>query len=53
MTLPPIRRVVTGHDAGGRAIVVSDGALPTVVELAAIPGTIRADWACIRSSMTC
>lgn len=40
MTLPPIHRVVTGHDADGRAIVASDGALPTVVEIAAIPGTV-------------
>ncbi|WP_186144448.1 cupin domain-containing protein [Burkholderia gladioli] len=40
MSLPAIRRVVTGHDAGGRAIVASDGPLPTVVEIAAIPGTI-------------
>lgn len=40
MTFPPIHRVVTGHDAAGKAIVSSDGALPTVVELAAIPGTV-------------
>lgn len=40
MTLPPIHRVVTGHDSDGRAIVASDGALPTVVEIAAIPGTV-------------
>lgn len=38
--LPAIHRVVTGHDADGRAIVTSDGALPTVVEVAAIPGTV-------------
>lgn len=50
MTLPPIRRVVTGHDAGGRAIVVSDGALPTVVELAAIPGTIFHEVWCTSES---
>jgi quercetin dioxygenase-like cupin family protein len=36
---PPIHRVVTGHDGGGRAVVTSDGPLPTVIELAAIPGT--------------
>jgi hypothetical protein len=29
MTATPPRRVVTGHDAGGRSIVVSDGATPT------------------------
>lgn len=27
---PPVRRVVTGHDAGGRAVVVRDDAIPTV-----------------------
>ncbi|MBT5049347.1 MAG: cupin domain-containing protein, partial [Rhodospirillaceae bacterium] len=25
-----VRRVVTGHDAGGKALVVSDGAAPFV-----------------------
>ncbi|HEU4460043.1 MAG TPA: cupin domain-containing protein [Methylibium sp.] len=40
MSLPAIHRVVTGHDAQGKAIVASDGPLPTVVELAAIPGTV-------------
>ncbi len=36
----PIRRIVTGHDAHGQAVIASDGPLPTVVELAAIPGTV-------------
>ena len=40
MSAPPIRRVVTGHDPQGRAIIAADGPLPTVVELAAIPGTV-------------
>jgi naringenin degradation protein FdeH len=40
MSLAPIRRVVTGHDAHGDAVIATDDALPTVVELAAIPGTI-------------
>lgn len=40
MNFPTIRRVVTGHDADGRAVVASDGPLPTVVEIAAIPGTV-------------
>ena len=40
MSLPPIHRVVTGHAPDGRSIVSLDGALPTVVELAAIPGTV-------------
>ena len=38
--LAPIRRVVTAHDANGRAVIGSDGPLPTVVELDAIPGTV-------------
>jgi mannose-6-phosphate isomerase-like protein (cupin superfamily) len=40
MSFPPIHRVVTGHDAGGKAIVTTEGPLPTVIELAAIPGTV-------------
>ncbi|NRR31675.1 cupin domain-containing protein [Oxalobacteraceae bacterium] len=40
MSFPPIHRVVTGHDGTGKAIISSDGALPTVVALAAIPGTV-------------
>ena len=40
MSLPPIRRVVTGHDDEGRAIIVSNGPLPVVKELEAIPGTL-------------
>ncbi|WP_294258990.1 cupin domain-containing protein [uncultured Comamonas sp.] len=40
MSLPPIERIVTGHDDQGRAIVTSQGSLPTAVEIAAIPGTV-------------
>jgi mannose-6-phosphate isomerase-like protein (cupin superfamily) len=40
MSFPPIHRIVTGHDADGRAVVASDGPLPTVVEISAIPGTV-------------
>ena len=40
MSLPTIHRIVTGHDASGAAIVSSDGPLPTVTELKAIPGTV-------------
>lgn len=40
MSFPPIHRVVTGHDAEGRAVVASSGPLPTVQEIAAIPGTV-------------
>lgn len=40
MSFPPIHRVVTGHDAQGKAIVASNGPLPTVVAIEAIPGTV-------------
>jgi mannose-6-phosphate isomerase-like protein (cupin superfamily) len=40
MSFPPIHRVVTSHDTDGKAIVASDGPLPTVVEISAIPGTL-------------
>jgi mannose-6-phosphate isomerase-like protein (cupin superfamily) len=40
MSFSPIHRVVTGHDASGKAIVTSDGPLPTVVELSDVPGTV-------------
>lgn len=40
MSLPAIHRVVTGHDARGQAVVISSGALPTVVEVAEISGTL-------------
>ena len=40
MAFAPIHRVVTGHDDKGRAIILSEGPLPVVKELEAIPGTI-------------
>ena len=40
MSFPSIHRDVTGHDASGKAIIASNGPLPTVVEVAAIPGTV-------------
>ena len=40
MSFPSIHRVVTGHDDQGRSLVRSEGPLPTVVEIAAIPGTL-------------
>lgn len=40
MSFPTIHRVVTGHDALGKAVVASNGPLPTVAEIAAIPGTV-------------
>lgn len=35
-----VRRVVTGHDGDGRAVIASDGAPPTVVAVEAVPGTV-------------
>ena len=40
MSFPAIHRVVTGHDAQGKAIIASNGSLPTVQEIKAIPGTV-------------
>lgn len=40
MDFSPIHRVVTGHDADGKAVVMLAGALHTVQEIAAIPGTV-------------
>jgi hypothetical protein len=39
-TLTLMKRVVTGHDAQGRSIVVSAAAPPNVVQLEHIPGTV-------------
>lgn len=38
--LPPFKRVVTGHDAHGRAVIASCGPTASVVELQAVPGTV-------------
>jgi naringenin degradation protein FdeH len=40
MSFPTIHRIVTGHDENGKAIVSSQGPLPTVVEIAAVPGMV-------------
>lgn len=40
MSFPTIHRVVTGHDASGRSVVALQGQLPTVIEIAAVPGTV-------------
>jgi mannose-6-phosphate isomerase-like protein (cupin superfamily) len=40
MSFPTIHRIVTGHDETGKAIVSSQGRLPTVVEIAAVPGMV-------------
>lgn len=48
--LPPITRIVTGHDGAGSAVISSQGPLPKVVELAAIPGTVFHEvWATTES----
>ena len=44
--LKPIRRVVTGHDASGKATVSSDGAPPGVFDKLAQPGLVLTEiWA--------
>jgi quercetin dioxygenase-like cupin family protein len=40
MKLNPVRRVVTGHDGQGRAVVAMDGAPPNVFDFAPVPGTV-------------
>jgi mannose-6-phosphate isomerase-like protein (cupin superfamily) len=40
MTFTPVRRIVTGHDELGRAIVTEAGPVPTVVRIDHIPGTV-------------
>jgi mannose-6-phosphate isomerase-like protein (cupin superfamily) len=40
MPLPSIHRVVTGHDADGKAVITSNGPLQAVVELASVPGLV-------------
>jgi naringenin degradation protein FdeH len=40
VTLPPVRRVVTGHDDAGRAVLAQDGTPPNVVAFDAVPGTV-------------
>ena len=40
MSFPPIHRVVTGHDARGKAIFVINGPLSIIRELESIPGMI-------------
>jgi mannose-6-phosphate isomerase-like protein (cupin superfamily) len=38
--LPSFKRVVTGHNASGRAVIASSGPTPNVFPLAAVPGTV-------------
>lgn len=40
MSFPPIHRVVTGHSPDCKAIIVSNGPLPTVVEMQSLPGLV-------------
>ncbi|WLH33076.1 cupin domain-containing protein [Pseudomonas sp. FP2196] len=39
-TLPAFKRVVTGHNAQGHAVVASSGPTPNVFPLLAVPGTV-------------
>jgi mannose-6-phosphate isomerase-like protein (cupin superfamily) len=39
--LRPVRRVVTGHDAAGRSIIVEDGPSPAVRTVAGRPGFVN------------
>lgn len=40
MTLSTVRRIVTGHNSQGKAVIASDGAPPKIIELKAVPGTV-------------
>lgn len=40
MTLPNPRRIVTGHNEQGKAVIAMDGAPSQTIELKAVPGTI-------------
>ncbi|MFN0121684.1 MAG: cupin domain-containing protein [Blastocatellia bacterium] len=40
MNLSIIRRIVTGHNEQGAAVIAMDGAPPKVIELKAVPGTV-------------
>lgn len=40
MNLPPTRRIVTGHNEQGKAVIAMDGAPPNIIELKAVPGTV-------------
>ena len=40
MNLPLVRRIVTGHNPQGNAVIASDGAPPKIIELTAVPGTV-------------
>ena len=46
----PVRRIVTGHNAEGRSIIVSDGATPNVSAVASSPLVAQVLWATGRAA---
>ena len=38
-----VRRVLTGHDSGGKSTIISDGLAPNVKEMASMPGLALTD----------
>ena len=40
MSLPAMRRIVTGHNEQGQAIIVSESTPPNIIPFAAVPGTV-------------
>ena len=40
MSLPVMRRIVTGHNAEGKAVIVSADAPPNIIPFTAVPGTV-------------
>ena len=40
MSLPTMRRIVTGHNEQGKAVIVSDAPPATIIDFKAIPGTV-------------
>ncbi len=40
MSLSTMRRIVTGHNEQGQAVIVSDAAPATIIDFKAIPGTV-------------
>ena len=40
MSLPTVRRIVTGHTTQGNAVIAMDGAPPNIIPFAAVPGTV-------------
>jgi hypothetical protein len=40
MSNSSVRRIVTGHNATGRAVIAMDGVPPNIIPLKAVPGTV-------------